>query len=108
MIGFKAEYQGEIYPYTQVTTYGDGSVACTGISMDGFSWLSPDIDKIKLTAYNTGEESKQIGVDAWKLKEIENTLRMASNIHNSSRKETCFDRCVCGAWKYAKEALGKI
>lgn len=56
MIGFKAEFEGVIYPYTQVTTYGDGSVACTGISLDGFSWLSPDIDKIKLIPFTISDE----------------------------------------------------
>ena len=60
MIGYKAYFEGELYPYSQVTTYGDGSVACTGISMDGMSWLSPDIDKIELVLVERVFTEKEI------------------------------------------------
>ena len=48
---------------------------------------------------------KMIQIPEWQLKEIEDTLRLANNIHHSQRKETCFDRCVCKAWDFAKRAL---
>lgn len=48
---------------------------------------------------------KMIEMPEWHLKEIENTLRIANNIHHSHKKETCFDRCVCEAWEYAKQAI---
>lgn len=48
---------------------------------------------------------KMIQIPEWQMKEIENTLRLANNVHDSYKKETCFDRCVCEAWKYAKDAL---
>lgn len=50
---------------------------------------------------------KMIQISEWQLKKIEDTLRIANNIHNSQRKETCFDRCVCKAWDFAKGALAK-
>ena len=50
---------------------------------------------------------KMIQIPEWQLKEIEDTLRLANNIHHSQRKETCFDRCVCKAWDFAKGALAK-
>ena len=48
---------------------------------------------------------KIIQIPEWKMKQIEDTLRLANNIHHSQSKETCFDRQVCKAWDYAKEAL---
>lgn len=48
---------------------------------------------------------KMILIPEWHLKEIENTLRIANNIHHSLNQETCFDRCVCKSWDYARQAL---
>ena len=48
---------------------------------------------------------KMIQIPEWQMKEIEDTLRMANNIHNSQKRETCFDRCVCKSWEFSKQAL---
>jgi len=48
---------------------------------------------------------KMIQIPEWQMKEIEDTLRLANNIHHSQKRETCFDRCVCKAWDFAKKAL---
>lgn len=37
-------------------------------------------------------------IPLWKLEEIEDVLRMAANIHNSPKRETCFDRCLMRSW----------
>lgn len=50
-------------------------------------------------------DDKIIKIPRWKMKRIEDTLRLAHKIHKSSSKETCFDRCVCKAWDFAKESL---
>lgn len=44
-------------------------------------------------------------IPKWQMANIEDTLRMANNIHHSGNKETCFDRCVCKAWGFARKAL---
>ena len=55
------------------------------------------------------EAEKKVEIYEWQLRKIQNALRMASNIHNSSKKVTCFDRCVTQAKKFAENALeGKI
>lgn len=46
-----------------------------------------------------------VKIERYKLDEIEDTLRLAHNIHQSSKKETCFDRCVVRSWDYTKDAL---
>ena len=50
---------------------------------------------------------ENVSIPKYMLEEIEDTLRLAHNIHHSSKKETCFDRCVCRSWEYAKTALEK-
>ena len=51
------------------------------------------------------EEEKTIAIPIWQLKEIENTLRIASNIHKSPKRETCFDRDVMASWNIVVNAL---
>lgn len=51
------------------------------------------------------EEEKTIAIPIWQLKEIENTLRIASNIHKSPKRETCFDRDVMASWNMVTNAL---
>lgn len=52
---------------------------------------------------------KKVEIYEWQLKKIQDALRMASNIHNSSKKITCFDRNITQAKKFAENALeGKI
>jgi len=52
---------------------------------------------------------KKIEIYKWQLEKIQNALRMASNIHNSHTKTTCFDRNITQAKKFAENALeGKI
>ena len=53
----------------------------------------------------TNKSLETISIPRWQMEKIEDTLRLASNIHHSSLKETCFDRCVCKAWGWAKESL---
>ena len=48
---------------------------------------------------------KMIQMLEWQLKQIENTLRLTSNLHESHNKETCFDRMVCKSWNWVKKAL---
>lgn len=52
---------------------------------------------------------KKVEIYEWQLKNIQNALRMASNIHESHKKKTCFDRNITQAKKFAENALeGKI
>ena len=52
---------------------------------------------------------KKIIIYEFQLKVIEDALRLTSNLHNSQRGETCFDRQVRQAKKYTENALaGKI
>ena len=46
-----------------------------------------------------------VSIPLWQMKKIEDTLRMENNIHHSSLKETCFDRCVCKSWDWVKKAI---
>lgn len=48
---------------------------------------------------------KEIIIYEFQLNEIINALRMTSNIHNCSAKETCHDRVVTKAMKMAQNAL---
>lgn len=48
---------------------------------------------------------KEVIIYEFQLKEIINALRMTSNIHNCSTKETCYDRVVTKAMKMAQNAL---
>lgn len=41
-----------------------------------------------------------VKVPKWVLKEVENTLRLTSNIHESPNRNTCFDRCVMKSWNF--------
>lgn len=52
---------------------------------------------------------EEVTIYKYQLKEIQDALRLTSNIHNCSKKETCHDRVVTRAKKYAENALeGKI
>lgn len=52
---------------------------------------------------------RKIEIYEFQLEVIQEALRIASSIHSSQSKETCFDRQVCQAKKYAENALeGKI
>jgi len=48
---------------------------------------------------------KEIVIYEFQLKDIEEALRITSNIHNSSQGLTCHDRCVMNALQYTKNAL---
>lgn len=54
---------------------------------------------------NKDEEEKTIAMPIWQLKEIEDTLRIISNIHKSPKRETCFDRNVMASWNIIVNAL---
>lgn len=49
--------------------------------------------------------SKYINMPLWQLKEVYETLRVTSNIHNSSRKETCHDRMVMKSLGFVEKLL---
>ena len=52
---------------------------------------------------------KEVVIYEHQLKEIIDALRLTSRINKCSKKETCFDRTVMRAKKYAENALeGKI
>jgi len=53
------------------------------------------------------EQENSVNIPKWQMIAIEDVLRQANNIHHSQKKETCFDRCICKAWKWACDALGK-
>ena len=50
-------------------------------------------------------EEEEITIPRWQMKHIEDTLRLANNIHHSQNKVTCFDRQICKAWNWVKESL---
>ena len=78
-----------------------------------YAYKISDWVKIKQLEYEISllqeqeEKEPTVTIPKWQMVHIEDTLRMANNIHHSQRKETCFDRCVCKAWKWACDALGK-
>ena len=53
------------------------------------------------------EKEPVVTIPKWQMVAIEDVLRQASNIHHSQKKETCFDRCVCKAWKWTRDSLDK-
>lgn len=48
---------------------------------------------------------EEIVIYKFQLEEIIEALRMTSNLHDSQKGETCFDRTVRLAKKYAENAL---
>jgi hypothetical protein len=48
---------------------------------------------------------EEVTIYKFQLETIIEALRITSNIHNSSKGETCHDRQVRQAWQYAKNAL---
>lgn len=57
----------------------------------------------KVKVYNKEikmERKDSIEIPVWVLKEIENTLRMASNIHEAPKRDTCFKRCIMKSWNF--------
>lgn len=52
-----------------------------------------------------GKGEDVIVIEKWKFAEIEDALRMTSNIHKSKTKETAFDRSVIKAYEFCTEAL---
>lgn len=56
---------------------------------------------------DTEPKEEDVIIPRWQMVAIEDVLRQANNIHHSQKKETCFDRCICKAWKWACDALGK-
>lgn len=48
---------------------------------------------------------EKITIYKFQLEQIEEALRMTSNIHKCSKKVTCHDRTVHQAHQYAKNAL---
>lgn len=48
---------------------------------------------------------EKIEIYKFQMEEIEEALRLTSNIHDSKKKETSFDRTVYKAHKYAKNAI---
>lgn len=62
-----------------------------------------DIETNKII--NSNNLEKNITIPLWQLKDVENTLRMASNSLESYKKTTCLDRCICKSWEFVKIAL---
>lgn len=60
-----------------------------------------------VTAKTEQEIESIVTIPKWQMVAIEDVLRQTNNIHHSQKKETCFDRCVCKAWKWTCDALGK-
>lgn len=48
---------------------------------------------------------EEITIYRFQLEEIKEALRMTSNLHNCEKGETCFDRTVRQAKKFAENAL---
>lgn len=48
---------------------------------------------------------EEITIYKFQLEAIQNALRLSANINNCRKKETCFDRIVTQAEKYADNAL---
>lgn len=48
---------------------------------------------------------KLISLPEWKLKKVENALRLTSNIYSCPKRETCFDRDVMEAWNIVVDCL---
>lgn len=48
---------------------------------------------------------KMISIPAWQLKDVENALRLTSNMHQCPNRVTCFDRDVMAAWNIVINAL---
>lgn len=48
---------------------------------------------------------EEIVIYKFQLEEIIEALRMTSNLHDSQKGETCFDRTIRQAKKYAENAL---
>lgn len=48
---------------------------------------------------------EEINVPKFVLERIENTLRLANNIHESYKKETCFDRNVIESLNFVRKLL---
>lgn len=44
-------------------------------------------------------------VPLWKLKGIEDTLRLVSNTLKSSNRETCLDRNIMRSWNYVSDMI---
>lgn len=52
---------------------------------------------------------KELKIYEFQAKQIEDTLRMVSNVLESKSKETCLDRDVMQSWQMIKNVLaGKI
>lgn len=50
---------------------------------------------------------KEIVIYEFQLKEIVNALRLTSNLHQSSKGDTAFNRQVRQAYQYAENALAE-
>lgn len=69
--------------------------------------VATEIAKL-VPSYNyqiTNQNEKMVSIPLWQLKEIEDTLRLASNMYESQKKETCFDRMVCKTWEWCKKLI---
>lgn len=49
----------------------------------------------------------ELTIYKYKAREIEDTLRLVANLHNSRKPTTCFDRKVCKSIEYIQETLGQ-
>lgn len=64
-------------------------------------------DQLKITKQPEVTKEIKIDIPLWQLQKIEDVLRQTSNIHHSQNKETCFDHCICKAWRWVRIALNK-
>ena len=51
------------------------------------------------------EDTSMIAIPIWQLKDIEDILRQTSNLHDSSKRSTCYNRDVMAAWNMVVNAL---
>lgn len=51
---------------------------------------------------------EKVQIEKWKLKEIDNALRLVININNCKSKITCFDRLVIKSKSFTEEILNDL
>lgn len=65
----------------------------------GNQWLALAIMCKYLILNNKNMENEtHRSIPLWRLKDLENTLRMAANIHNAPARDTCFKRNLMRDW----------
>lgn len=51
------------------------------------------------------EDTSLIAIPTWQLLDVEDVLRQTSNLHDSPKRETCYNRDVMHAWNIVVNAL---